>query len=226
MKELADSIDADGLVVPLVVQPYEGRYRIVCGHRRFTAVRLFLKWDTVPAIVQEGLTDRQARLLNLKENIEREDLSLYDEARAIANTFDPEESQRSIAKQLNRSQMWVSTRRAILELPGSIQNQIAAGYFTVQDCREIITADNPVTTADRLFRARKQGKKRGRPKGGRFKSRPGKDEVQTMIDKLIRLRLEGFPTRLLAWSAGWISDSEIDKDIKTIYNRRREKRKQ
>ena len=70
VKELADSIAQAGrLICPVAVQPWtEGRgceYRLIVGHRRFRAITEFLKWIEIPAYICEGLSEHEARMLNL-----------------------------------------------------------------------------------------------------------------------------------------------------------------
>src|SRR5262245_14130389 len=78
--DLAKSIEEVGLQQPIVVQPYKHPlnpkilYRIMAGHRRFMAFRVN-KSDKIPAFIREGLTDFEARLLNLTENLKRQDLN-------------------------------------------------------------------------------------------------------------------------------------------------------
>src|SRR5215831_9926890 len=71
--DLAKSIEKNGLLQPIVVQPYVNhpphKYRIIVGHRRHRAYEV-QGWKEIPAIIKEGLTDVQLRILNLQENLE------------------------------------------------------------------------------------------------------------------------------------------------------------
>jgi len=226
VRELADSIRNTRLQQPIVVQPAaevisipEGYgYRLVCGHRRFIAVTLFLKWETIPAIVRTGLDELSARIDNLKENLDRVSLNPLEEARGIDAAFSGQ-SNYAIGKQLNRSTGWVSDRRALLTLPDTLQQQAAAGYFTWRDIRDISLADDPIILAQKLHSVRRKDKSactKGRKAATRTRT-----EIKSMIDALIRLNLDGFPTRLLAWSAGWLSTEEVMIEAHAIHKRRK-----
>jgi ParB/RepB/Spo0J family partition protein len=226
VRELAESIDSTRLQQPVIVQPAAEvvsipdayKYRLVCGHRRFIAVSVFLRWETIPAIVWTGLDETAARIANLKENLDRVSLNPLEEARGIAAAF-PGQSNYAIAKQLNRSTGWVSDRKALLSLPDVLQQQAAAGYFTWADIREISRADNPIVfsqTFRKVCKTNKVARTNGRKGATRTRT-----EIKSMIDALIRLNLDGFPTRLLAWSAGCLSTDELMKEAHDIYKRRR-----
>jgi ParB family chromosome partitioning protein len=81
LAELAASMAANGLVVPILLRPAaDGRYIIVHGERRWRAAQR-LGWDTIPAEVRELAPD-EAHWLSLVENVQRADLSPVVEARA------------------------------------------------------------------------------------------------------------------------------------------------
>ena len=93
LRELAGSLESNGLLQPIVVRPAPDskpsdlRYNIVAGDRRWRAA-CYLGWDTVPAIVRKDLTDAQAAKLQLIENIVRVDLNPLEEARAFKKMLD------------------------------------------------------------------------------------------------------------------------------------------
>ena len=85
LRELAMSIRNMGLLEPpkvrrLVQSP--GYYEIITGHRRIKAVSLYLGWTEVRCLVEEGLSEIDAFRLALIENIQRTNLSLYEEGQA------------------------------------------------------------------------------------------------------------------------------------------------
>ena len=87
IRELAQSMDTNGLVQPIVVRPHpsgvRGRYLLVAGERRWRAAG-DLGWETIPAIVRRDLTEGEAAKLQLLENIVRRDLNPVEEAQAFA----------------------------------------------------------------------------------------------------------------------------------------------
>ncbi len=79
IKELAESIEKNGLLQPIVLRPMaSGKYQIIAGERRY---RAFKKLDrkVIPAIVRD-YKDEEVDKLQLVENVQREDLNPYDEA--------------------------------------------------------------------------------------------------------------------------------------------------
>jgi ParB/RepB/Spo0J family partition protein len=86
LQELADSIKVVGVQQPLKVRPLgqediEHKFEVVFGHRRLRAAKLAGLHD-VPVII-EDMTEERARLVQLHENIQREDPNAMDEARAL-----------------------------------------------------------------------------------------------------------------------------------------------
>ena len=81
-KQLTQSLQKHGLLEPLLVRPIaRGKYELVAGERRYRAASA-LGWDSVPAIVRE-LSDSEALILALVENLEREDLNPIEETEGI-----------------------------------------------------------------------------------------------------------------------------------------------
>ena len=83
IKELAETLDKDGLLQPIVVREDGDQYEIIAGERRYRAAKS-LGWETIPAIVK-NMDDDQAASLALIENLQREDLNPIDEAKAYTN---------------------------------------------------------------------------------------------------------------------------------------------
>ena len=87
INELAQSIKQDGLNFPLVVQPWHGGYRLICGFRRYQAIATILKWTKIPVMIRSDLSDAEAQRLNLSENLERKNLNILEEARALQKIY-------------------------------------------------------------------------------------------------------------------------------------------
>jgi len=89
LRELAASIQQEGLIEPIVVRPKRDRYELIAGERRFRAVRDFTEMETIQAqIVIAG--DLQARRISAAENLQREDLSAIETIEAIVEIVDAE----------------------------------------------------------------------------------------------------------------------------------------
>ena len=76
--ELTASIEASGLLQPVVVRPRNGKYELIAGERRWRAVQR-LGWPKIPAVVKE-VDDPTLLTLALIENLQRDNLSAMDEA--------------------------------------------------------------------------------------------------------------------------------------------------
>jgi ParB family chromosome partitioning protein len=76
--ELTLSIEASGLLQPVVVRPRDGRYELIAGERRWRAVQR-LGWPKIPAVVRD-VDDKTLLTLALIENLQRDDLNAIDVA--------------------------------------------------------------------------------------------------------------------------------------------------
>ena len=89
LRELAASIQSEGLIEPIVVRPKRDRYELIAGERRFRAVRDFTEMETIQAqIVIAG--DLQAGRISAAENMQREHLSAIETIEAIVEIVDAE----------------------------------------------------------------------------------------------------------------------------------------
>ena len=225
VESLAKSIKEIGLQFPLLVQPYRKKYRLLAGHRRFKAIEVFLKWTTAPAIVREDLTEHQARLLNLTENLQRRDLNILQEANALAGLY-PEGvaceggvSLNTVAKEINKPSRWVHIRARLLKMPMEIHKYAAAGWLSAVNLEALwgLPEKGRITAARRIVKAKKEKGKTAHGTGGikrSFVSRKSKRQICEMIAYLYNNNIEGLYTRLLAWTAGYLSDEEMNEDIK------------
>jgi ParB family chromosome partitioning protein len=217
--DLAESIDENGLQFPVVIQPYEKpgyKFRLLAGHRRFRAVTVFLKWTVIPATIRHNLTLHQARILNLTENLERKDLNMLEEAKAIGNLYPDGAPLRTIANELKRPTRWVHIRLRLLTLPDEVQTWAAAGMLSAVNLEALLafkTVEEQLQGCREIVQS-KRGKGEIKKKWTRrFNPRKTKAEILRMIEHLFDVSLDGLPTRLLAWVSGRITDEEIEEDI-------------
>ncbi len=214
--ELADSIQDIGLQFPVAVQPWEGKFRLLAGHRRYKAVTALLGWSEIPALVFKGLNEHQARILNLTENLERKDLNMMEEARAIKAIFPDGVSLRKAAKELKRPTRWVHTRLRLLELPEWIQIKAALGFLTAVNIEAVYQLpDNMREKAvHKILDFKKKKTRLTSPVKRSFRPKKTKEQLSKMIGMLLNAGIHGLPPRLLSWAAGYLSDVAIKKDIK------------
>jgi ParB family transcriptional regulator, chromosome partitioning protein len=114
--ELAASLQAHGLMQPVVVRRLAEGYQLVAGHRRLEAARL-LDWTEIAAVVRDE-TDDQAYILTLVENLQREDLTADEEAEALGVLVRERKwSVRKVAEAIKRDPLYVSRRLRVFEDP-------------------------------------------------------------------------------------------------------------
>jgi len=89
LRELAVSIQREGLIEPIVVRAKRDRYELIAGERRFRAVREFTEMDTIQAQIVVA-SNLQARRISAAENLQREDLSAIETIEAIVEIMDAE----------------------------------------------------------------------------------------------------------------------------------------
>ena len=124
LAELAESIAANGLIVPILLRPVGERFVIVHGERRFRACQS-LGWSTIPAEVRD-LDVETARWLALVENIQRADLSPIEEAQAYAAALATGLTQLQLGKRIGKTQLGKTSTFRRLVAGGS--RRLVAGH--------------------------------------------------------------------------------------------------
>ena len=105
IKQLAASIEKNGLLQPVLLSEKGTRYGIQAGHRRVLAFRL-LQRETIPSIIRPSA--EYLAEIQLIENVQREDLSPADLEVAVRALVDRHGSQEKVAQLLLKSKQWVS----------------------------------------------------------------------------------------------------------------------
>lgn len=119
IQELAQSLKAKGQAVPIAVRPEDGGYVIIHGERRWRAAKQ-LGWETIAADVQD-VTAETARWRSLVENIQREDLTPMEEARAYQRQLDRHDlTQSELGERIGKSQSYVAQKLRLLRLPSPL----------------------------------------------------------------------------------------------------------
>lgn len=150
LHELADSIEKNGIMQPIVVRAIgEGRYEIIAGERRFRAAKL-AKLTDVPVIIRE-VDDAQALELALIENIQRADLNPLEEAAGYQRLMDEfRYTQEKLAAVVGKSRSHVANLLRLLDLPESIKKLVDAGKLSMGHARALIGARHPELLAGRI----------------------------------------------------------------------------
>ncbi|MDR2579118.1 MAG: ParB/RepB/Spo0J family partition protein [Chitinispirillales bacterium] len=138
---LAASIEAQGLLQPVVLREKGDRYEIISGERRFRAFK-HLKRDTVPCVVKTDTTDREMLELALVENIQREDLNEIEKALAYRKlTEEFSYTHEEIAKQMGKSRTVITNSLRLLNLPEEIQQMVRKNEITSGHARAILSIE-------------------------------------------------------------------------------------
>lgn len=162
--ELVLSIQANGLIQPIVVQKIHDGYQIVAGHRRREACAR-LGWAKVPCIVRRDLLPDEELVAMLVENGQRSGLDPIEEARALRSLVRGGLTITAAAKRVGKAASHVSNRLMLLELPQAEQEELRAGHYTVTHAQTL------VRSAREASRRRQDAEARpvGRPKGVKTK---------------------------------------------------------
>jgi ParB family chromosome partitioning protein len=138
LKELARSIQVQGVLQPIVVRPgVDGRYVLILGERRLRASRIAGK-TTIPAIVKR-VSEQQAAEMTIVENLQRQDLDCLEQAEAFAHlSTEFGLTQEEIGKRVGASRETVSNYLRLLKLPADVQNFLSRGDLTYSHARELL----------------------------------------------------------------------------------------
>lgn len=135
--ELASSIADKGVLQPLLVRPVEGGYEIVAGERRFRAAQR-AGLSSVPVVVKE-LDDRETLEVAIVENLQREDLTPVEEARAFKQLMDFGLNQEAVAQAVGKSRSAVANTLRLLNLPDPALKALDEGVITAGHARAILS---------------------------------------------------------------------------------------
>ncbi len=141
LDELKASIKEKGVLQPILVRASGDQYEVVAGERRLRASRE-LGLTQVPVIIK-NVTDREALVIALVENIQREELNGIEEAKAYKRLIEEFEfTQDTVAQSLGKDRSTVSNLLRLLKLPNAVQDYVSSGKLSVGHARALLTIDN------------------------------------------------------------------------------------
>ena len=137
LQELAASIQAVGVIQPIIVCREGERYTIVAGERRYRAARL-AGLEQIPAIVRDW--EKQTRLeAALIENLQRDDLNPVEEAMGVKKLMEETGlTQEQAAQRLGKSRPAVANLLRLLTLPESVIRMLREGKLTAGHARALV----------------------------------------------------------------------------------------
>jgi len=228
--ELSRDIKKNGLLQPVVVGPIEadGKRLLIAGYRRMMAHKV-LKRTEIFATVRDDLVDHSKLLvMNLRENVQRVELNMVQEARVLGKLFKLGLTEEQVARELNKSRGWVQIRQMVWTLPEELHPQIVDGTFKSKDVREIYSSMVKDSREDFIDKVRwLKGEKAKGNKSASLKKK------QTIIDgengKKMRSREEMYRLQsriqrmlhgghigavILAWATASITQDELEQELR------------
>ena len=178
LRELADSIAAQGVIQPIIVRKIDGdnKYEIIAGERRWRASQL-AELQEVPVVLKE-LDDRSVMAIALIENIQREDLTALEEAEALRRLQDEFElTHQQIATAVGKSRTTITNLLRLLELAFDVKVMLGKGFLEMGHARALLGLEE-VKQIEIANKAVKQGL------------------TVRAVEKLVREQNEGKPAEL------------------------------
>ena len=140
LMDLAQSIRENGLIQPITLKENNGRYEIIAGERRYRACMMIGLTEVAANIMD--VSDVSMAELALVENIQRENLSAIEEAKALASMSDKLHlTQEELAKRIGKSREYVANMMRLLNLPEELQNMVLSGELSMGHVRPLITLE-------------------------------------------------------------------------------------
>jgi ParB family transcriptional regulator, chromosome partitioning protein len=137
LAELTASIEASGLLQPVIVRPRNGKYELIAGERRWRAVQR-LGWPKISAVVKD-VDDPTLLTLALVENLQRDELSPIDEAAGYQRLGEEFElAQAEIARLVGRDRSTIANLIRLLKLPEEIKKLIQDGELSEGHARALL----------------------------------------------------------------------------------------
>jgi ParB family chromosome partitioning protein len=156
LDELVASIQASGLLQPVLVRPRDGGFELIAGERRWRAATR-LGWTKIPAVVKD-VDDQTLLTLALIENLQRDDLSPIDEAagyQRLAAEFKLPHGE--IARLVGRNRATIANLLRLLQLPAEVQAMLHERKLTEGHARALLGLAEPAAMIALAQRAADEG---------------------------------------------------------------------
>lgn len=137
LETLSDSIRRHGVLQPLLVRAYGEKYELIAGERRLRAA-IAAGLDTVPCIIKQADAERSAEIAII-ENLQREDLNMFEEAEAIKALVDTcGLTQETAAARLSCSQSYIANKMRLLKLTEDQRSTVLESGLTERHARALL----------------------------------------------------------------------------------------
>ena len=140
LEELKVSIQQSGLIQPITVREVDSHYEIIAGERRYRACVL-AGYQTIPCYVLSP-SENEAAEMALVENIQRDDLTAVEEAKAYVQIMRQAGlTQEQVALRVGKSQSAIANKIRLLNLPDEIQGAVVSKELTERHARALLQLD-------------------------------------------------------------------------------------
>lgn len=174
LRDLVESIKANGILQPILVRPAPPGYEIIAGERRWQAAKM-AGIRRVPIVVRQ-VDDQDVLTLALIENLQRVDLNPIEKARAFANLLNRFGlTQDEAAKRIGKDRSTIANFLRLLDLPEEVRGHVSRGTITmgharallsltsefqqIQLCNRIVAEGLSVREVERIVSRRPRGKR-------------------------------------------------------------------
>lgn len=141
LRELSDSIRAQGIIQPIVLRKLmSGRFEIIAGERRWRAAQM-AELSKVPALIKD-IPDETAIALSLIENIQREDLNVMEEAHALQRLIQEfSMNHQQVAEAVGKSRATVTNLLRLLTLQSNVRTMLERGDLEMGHARALLALE-------------------------------------------------------------------------------------
>ncbi len=151
---LAESIAQNGILQPISVRKIDDKYELIAGERRLRAAKM-CGFKVVPCIVHE-ISSRHSAILALVKNIQRQDLSFFDEASAIEKLISYYGmTQEDAALKLGKAQSTIANKLRLLRLTQKERDFIIQNNLTERHARALLklaSAEERLVILDKIIK--------------------------------------------------------------------------
>jgi ParB family chromosome partitioning protein len=203
LRSLAESIQRNGLIQPIVVRRTLKGYELVAGERRLRACKMAGLW-VIPAVLSE-YSENESAVMALIENLQRSNLNLFEEAEGIRRLMQKANlTQEECAQRLGKSQSSVANKLRLLNLSIDLREQIISAGLTERHARAVL---------------RLPEKSRQKTLDSILSQKLNVQQTEQMVDKLLnpnKKQKSSAPRRLLIIKDVRIFGNTIDHAVKTL----------
>ena len=213
LTELSESIQAYGVMEPIIVRSIKAGYEIVMGERRWRATRK-IGLPSIPAIVKD-INDDEMAVLALIENVQREDLNPLEVAESLRGLMNDQGlTQVEVSSMVGKSRAYVANLLRLLKLPKEVRDLIIKGSLTGGHGKAIAMIDDKDEQIIMAQKAEKEGlsvrdieriagdmpegkrRKKPRPKKKNMEIKYIEDELTSLIGAKVIINSSGSKGKL------------------------------